>query len=163
MNPGDLRGRADADAEEHVAGDRMTGAVEDHAVAAIGRVKLAAGEHAAAGAAVGDHHGHARAAADEMTAAVSGQPRAGVINHSAASGPAVLEGTAGKQVLVARLHLHRQASPASRIPAVPEQAVLDRVVVSVVPGAVLVEADTDRKSTRLNSSHLGISYAVVCL
>src|SRR5258705_815088 len=28
---------------------------------------------------------------------------------------------------------------------------------------VLDEADRDRKSTRLNSSHLGISYAVFCL
>src|SRR5436853_5918726 len=33
------------------------------------------------------------------------------------------------------------------------------------PGAALDVADdvTDRKSTRLNSSHLGISYAVFCL
>src|ERR1035438_10782559 len=30
-------------------------------------------------------------------------------------------------------------------------------------GLVAVEAATDRKSTRLNSSHLGISYAVFCL
>src|SRR5258705_6203415 len=29
--------------------------------------------------------------------------------------------------------------------------------------AVLVEHNVDRKSTRLNSSHLGISYAVFCL
>src|ERR1039458_51610 len=28
---------------------------------------------------------------------------------------------------------------------------------------LLLEANTDRKSTRLNSSHLGISYAVFCL
>src|ERR1039458_5181168 len=30
-------------------------------------------------------------------------------------------------------------------------------------GSFVVEADLDRKSTRLNSSHLGISYAVFCL
>src|ERR1035441_10980823 len=31
------------------------------------------------------------------------------------------------------------------------------------PAAVRRPAETDRKSTRLNSSHLGISYAVFCL
>src|ERR1035438_10794329 len=30
-------------------------------------------------------------------------------------------------------------------------------------GASPIKAQTDRKSTRLNSSHLGISYAVFCL
>src|ERR1035438_10640928 len=30
-------------------------------------------------------------------------------------------------------------------------------------GIVTPDSDTDRKSTRLNSSHLGISYAVFCL
>src|ERR1035441_9635653 len=32
-----------------------------------------------------------------------------------------------------------------------------------LPGARRITADPDRKSTRLNSSHLGISYAVFCL
>src|ERR1035441_10826136 len=39
-------------------------------------------------------------------------------------------------------------------------------LVSVLPTVALVvckSAPTDRKSTRLNSSHLGISYAVFCL
>src|ERR1035441_10898725 len=31
------------------------------------------------------------------------------------------------------------------------------------PGSAEKRADSDRKSTRLNSSHLGISYAVFCL
>src|ERR1035441_6710048 len=31
------------------------------------------------------------------------------------------------------------------------------------PGAFFALFETDRKSTRLNSSHLGISYAVFCL
>src|SRR5258705_962567 len=34
---------------------------------------------------------------------------------------------------------------------------------AAVPGRALGGADVDRKSTRLNSSHLGISYAVFCL
>src|SRR5205814_7531378 len=38
----------------------------------------------------------------------------------------------------------------------------DRVVNNIAPGARDV-AMVDRKSTRLNSSHLGISYAVFCL
>src|SRR5437879_13450472 len=37
----------------------------------------------------------------------------------------------------------------------------NRVVVSVMPG--ITETTTDRKSTRLNSSHRCISYAVFCL
>src|SRR5258705_5257856 len=39
-------------------------------------------------------------------------------------------------------------------------------VSDLLPGAGLApgrRSDTDRKSTRLNSSHLGISYAVFCL
>src|SRR5258705_9682971 len=32
-----------------------------------------------------------------------------------------------------------------------------------VPSSVVIELGGDRKSTRLNSSHLGISYAVFCL
>src|ERR1035441_6765232 len=32
-----------------------------------------------------------------------------------------------------------------------------------VPGSAKAGTNTDRKSTRLNSSHLGISYAVFCL
>src|SRR5205814_9643940 len=47
---------------------------------------------------------------------------------------------------------------------VPNQ-LLDQVLESHDAGraAVLVDDDGDRKSTRLNSSHLGISYAVFCL
>src|SRR5439155_19531199 len=32
-----------------------------------------------------------------------------------------------------------------------------------VPGAIAIEEREDRKSTRLNSSHVAISYAVFCL
>src|SRR5258705_2924084 len=39
-----------------------------------------------------------------------------------------------------------------------------RVLYELNPASILVEnAGLDRKSTRLNSSHLGISYAVFCL
>src|SRR5437899_7479167 len=40
-----------------------------------------------------------------------------------------------------------------------------RRIHSASPGVALVDipSDKDRKSTRLNSSHLGISYAVFCL
>src|SRR5947199_4832434 len=36
-------------------------------------------------------------------------------------------------------------------------------VIAVCHVIVIIECDEDRKSTRLNSSHLGISYAVFCL
>src|SRR5258705_226077 len=39
---------------------------------------------------------------------------------------------------------------------------IDEVQVSAITGKV-VRVEQDRKSTRLNSSHLGISYAVFCL
>src|SRR5437899_9893933 len=52
--------------------------------------------------------------------------------------------------------------------AVGEAEAASAVVVAcrqiINPGARIVRADDkDRKSTRLNSSHLGISYAVFCL
>src|SRR5262245_65275131 len=39
----------------------------------------------------------------------------------------------------------------------------DGIQIHLVVGIVVVVRDRDRKSTRLNSSHLGISYAVFCL
>src|SRR5258705_3302295 len=45
--------------------------------------------------------------------------------------------------------------------SVGEQEVPLRV--EVVQDALLLRREADRKSTRLNSSHLGISYAVFCL
>src|SRR5690606_40071492 len=57
-------------------------------------------------------------------------------------------------------------------PAVAKTAILDQVtqqhidyMLSKIPRGrlVLVEEIADRKSTRLNSSHVTISYAVVCL
>src|SRR5262245_64591006 len=38
-----------------------------------------------------------------------------------------------------------------------------RIVGTPSPPVLHLESDLDRKSTRLNSSHLGISYAVFCL
>src|SRR5262245_66115600 len=44
-----------------------------------------------------------------------------------------------------------------------EEGLAGRLHVGRQSGAVLQGAALDRKSTRLNSSHLGISYAVFCL
>src|SRR5262245_62986080 len=48
---------------------------------------------------------------------------------------------------------------------IPPDAVLTRVVArhTVELGGIARRAVRDRKSTRLNSSHLGITYAVFCL
>src|SRR5215212_11030899 len=43
------------------------------------------------------------------------------------------------------------------------KAPMGAVVVTAIDGRILAIAGRDRKSTRLNSSHLGISYAVFCL
>src|SRR5471030_3390704 len=44
------------------------------------------------------------------------------------------------------------------------EGAIERVVIAGAFGAYLgLESAVDRKSTRLNSSHLGISYAVFCL
>src|SRR5690606_41197274 len=51
--------------------------------------------------------------------------------------------------------------------AVPDRVVADAVVVAKLAerlaGRVLGQLHADRKSTRLNSSHVKISYAVFCL
>src|SRR5256885_6571848 len=47
--------------------------------------------------------------------------------------------------------------------AVPEHTELAWVLASVAPHGELERMTQDRKSTRLNSSHLVISYAVFCL
>src|SRR5258705_8141884 len=39
----------------------------------------------------------------------------------------------------------------------------DRSQITIQVAGGIVECEIDRKSTRLNSSHLGISYAVFCL
>src|SRR5436853_7900446 len=42
-------------------------------------------------------------------------------------------------------------------------SIIERGDSRCLPGKILVFCPGDRKSTRLNSSHLGISYAVFCL
>src|ERR1039457_2498579 len=72
-------------------------------------------------------------------------------------------GAAGESFLCGHYGLHDQAGPA-------EQA-FGRGMVSIAEVAAIVQRNcaagcrphTDRKSTRLNSSHLVISYAVFCL
>src|SRR5256885_1335858 len=48
-------------------------------------------------------------------------------------------------------------------PADPKNAVIQDLALAPVNARGMVEYSTDRKSTRLNSSHLVISYAVFCL
>src|SRR5262245_66321395 len=48
------------------------------------------------------------------------------------------------------------------LPILPERRLLPRACTTAA-GRIPAAADRDRKSTRLNSSHLGISYAVFCL
>src|SRR5258705_1889150 len=45
----------------------------------------------------------------------------------------------------------------------PERALVHRQIRLAIPRGPVREPVLDRKSTRLNSSHLGISYAVFCL
>src|SRR5262245_65013106 len=52
----------------------------------------------------------------------------------------------------------------ARMKAFPENTEIETVATYTVENAgVVVKSVVDRKSTRLNSSHLGISYAVFCL
>src|SRR5207249_11257399 len=44
-----------------------------------------------------------------------------------------------------------------------DNLVSDFVIISPTGGGVLHPTESDRKSTRLNSSHVSISYAVFCL
>src|ERR1035441_10844944 len=57
------------------------------------------------------------------------------------------------------LRAQAPAAPPTPPPAVPDWALPGSATHKQVPPP----ADLDRKSTRLNSSHLGISYAVFCL
>src|SRR5262245_64807685 len=61
---------------------------------------------------------------------------------------------------------HTRASPdgrrSQRIPSQTKQRVPSQTA-AIPCRAELAADDQDRKSTRLNSSHLGISYAVFCL
>src|SRR5262245_49303499 len=71
------------------------------------------------------------------------------------------------------LHHHVEIAPLVEDPGVdqlilhlafaPPPVLLDQLMVRVCRLRVLIEIFQDRKSTRLNSSHLGISYAVFCL
>src|SRR5690606_41065321 len=69
-------------------------------------------------------------------------------------------------------HQHPAGSTARHLSLIPVYSVVDKPVGSLVvcdqPGIVtrpdenLIPLDKDRKSTRLNSSHVKISYAVFC-
>src|SRR5262245_49145840 len=83
-------------------------------------------------------------------------PSAEVPTGSTAADPA--RGTASRKLTTARLAAAAPASPTAMAPRAADFT--DRTVrTSGKRGA----AARDRKSTRLNSSHLGISYAVFCL
>src|SRR5947208_12896172 len=76
----------------------------------------------------------------------------------------------GKSALINALVGRRGLARASRTPGRTRQlnffALDERIVLVDLPGygfAVGPEAERDRKSTRLNSSHQIISYAVFCL
>src|SRR5262245_65045433 len=68
-----------------------------------------------------------------------------------------------RQGLDDELHRQRRRMPAAGDQLLEEGRARDRLV--QVPGlrVELAGESLDRKSTRLNSSHLGISYAVFCL
>src|SRR5262245_63568074 len=71
--------------------------------------------------------------------------------------------TATTEIYTLSLHDALPISPV-RLRHDEEDAAQRVVELLVVPVLVLAEAlQEDRKSTRLNSSHLGISYAVFCL
>src|SRR5205814_8767203 len=66
----------------------------------------------------------------------------------------------GRRHVARRRHVAGRGHVAGRS---VERHVGRRTVVASVTGADGAAAVADRKSTRLNSSHLGISYAVFCL
>src|SRR5207253_9372724 len=65
-------------------------------------------------------------------------------------------------------HLDRDRRIAARIKDLAgrdrrDLCVAHRLGIAATPGRVLPSMSSDRKSTRLNSSHVAISYAVFCL
>src|SRR5256885_6596711 len=72
-----------------------------------------------------------------------------------------LQGSAG--AAAERHHLPRQSPDGAGHPGPGQHARGHRHRIALGAPAVLGARDPDRKSTRLNSSHLVISYAVFCL
>src|SRR5690606_40139925 len=56
-----------------------------------------------------------------------------------------------------------EAARSDEVQALEEEVVVQGVAAPVVDWVVRLDAGEDRKSTRLNSSHVKISYAVFCL
>src|SRR5256885_13208826 len=69
---------------------------------------------------------------------------------------------AGRRELSPIHHGILHVAPLDRL-LIPNERALDRGVLHLGPAAENAVGDRDRKSTRLNSSHLVISYAVFCL
>src|ERR1035438_1745915 len=99
--------------------------------------------------------------------AIDGQPvvtPGGVVNAASFQAPVA----PGSVISVFGQNLAGDTYQASSTP-LPTMLGATSVTVSGVPvpliyvGASQINAQLDRKSTRLNSSHLGISYAVFCL
>src|SRR5438045_7418060 len=77
------------------------------------------------------------------------------------SGAATLEGELSVPANAQGIVLFAHGSGSSRHS--PRNQYVARIIREARVGTLLFDLLTDRKSTRLNSSHLGISYAVFCL
>src|SRR5882724_9533536 len=106
----------------------------------------------------------------EISAGVAGRPRFGVWAAVAAAQPTATNAIAphaSSRIDMLHLAARRHAPGLDRV-AVEDGVVAvlrDELLALGLPGAGVVGGARlqDRKSTRLNSSHLGISYAVFCL
>src|SRR5699024_11234152 len=70
----------------------------------------------------------------------------------------LVDESAGARIAEAQAALQERSGSLSRL-----HDALDRLVQHRVAARFIVRAVQDRKSTRLNSSHVSISYAVFCL
>src|SRR5262245_63981389 len=84
---------------------------------------------------------------------------------SVATSPAVEEPESPLTTTLVKVQPARAFSSKTRLEPAAGRPLKVNVLLLPVPPAVVIETGlgTDRKSTRLNSSHLGISYAVFCL
>src|SRR5947209_12109178 len=89
--------------------------------------------------------------------------RSETTNHLAIRAARVLDVTSGQLITDAVILVEgeRITAVGSRLTIPQGTKIIDLGDSTILPG--LIDAHTDRKSTRLNSSHANISYAVFCL
>src|SRR2546427_4631227 len=91
------------------------------------------------------------------------KPEAGVIATSPATAPDAAPSTVGLPRLIHSVNIQPSAAAAAPVLVAVNALTASPLASSALPALKPNQPNQDRKSTRLNSSHSQISYAVFCL